>query len=174
MADKSKQEQVIELVKEGKHTREQIKEQVGCTTGSLASYLSTMTNIARFGDAVLCPISDKDGVMSVTTYEEAEAAKAERASGRTAVAAKTPAERLEAANKRVTRCTNALDSAAERASKDDTNRELELRHNLAKINAELADIELARAKDLVNEDDSAAETEVDAEEVPEVEGDDLL
>ncbi len=161
----SKQEQVIELVKAGESTREQIKEAVGCTTGSLASYLSTMSNIAKFTDAVMSPVTDENGIMSVTTFAEAEEAKASRAASRPAAASKkTPAERLEAAEKRVVRCGNALTSASDRAEANEGNREMELHHQLAEINAELADIELTRCKDLVSSDDAEADTPVAEED----------
>ena len=155
----SKQEQVIELVKAGASTREEIKEAVGCTTGSLASYLSTMSNIAKYTDTEMCPITKEDGTMGVTTHALAEEAKAAKAASRPSAASKkTPAERLEAAEKRVVRCTNALDSATKRAEDNDGNREMELRSDLAKINAELADIELARCKELVASVDAEADT----------------
>ena len=155
----SKQDLVIELVKAGTHTREQIKEQVGCTTGSMASYLSTMSNIAKYTDADMCPVSDENGIMSVTTFALAQEAKAAKAANTKPKApAKTPAERLDAATKRVARCGNALESAKTRAENDSENRELELRHNLAVINAELADIELARAQAIIDSDDAAEET----------------
>ncbi len=165
----SKQEQVIELVKAGASTREQIKEAVGCTTGSLASYLSTMSNIAKFTDAVMSPVTDPDTqLMSVATFADAEALKAERTANRKpAAAAKTPEERLEAAEKRVLRCTNALDAAKKRAEENEGNREMELRASLAEINAELADIELARCKDLLASDEAEADT-------PEADEGDLL
>jgi len=156
----SKQEQVIELVKAGKSTREQIKEAVGCTTGSLASYFSTMSNIAKYTDTEMCPVTDPEtGIMSVTTHALAEEAKAAKAANRPSAASKkTPAERLEAAEKRVVRCTNALDSANKRAEDNEDNREMKLRADLAGINAELADIELDRCKDLVASVDAEADT----------------
>lgn len=158
----SKQDQVIELVKAGASTREQIKEAVGCTTGSLASYLSTMSNIAKYTQSAMCPVTAPEtGIMSVTTWEEAEEAKAAKAaSSPSAVSKKTPAERLEAAEKRIIRCTNALDSAKKRAEDNEGNREMELRASLAEINAELADIELARCEDLVASVDAEAGTPV--------------
>ena len=168
MADQTKQDQVVELVKAGKHTREQIKEAVGCTTGSLASYLSTMSNIAKYTDAEMCPVTNDEGIMSVATYAVAEEAKAARAASRPSAASKkSPAERLEAAEKRITRCTNALDAAKKRAEDAPENREIQLRLTLAEANAELADIELARSKEVV--------ASVDAEdETPEAEEGDLL
>ncbi len=157
MSELSKQEQVIELVKAGESTREQIKEAVDCTIGSLASYFSTMSNIAKYSGVALCPVTNADGIMSVTTYEEAEAAKAERTASRPAASKKSPEERLDAAEKRMIRCTNAEVSAAKRAEDNPDNKELELRADQAVINLKLAEIELDRSKELCHATEAAEE-----------------
>lgn len=154
----SKQDVVVRLVREGVHTRQEIKDQAGCTAGALASYLSGMRNAAKFTGAEVCPVEvsldDGKKVMQVTTFALAEEAKAERATKTKSASTKTPAERLEAAKKRVEKCGVALDKAQERAEASEDNRELELRFKKAEIDAELADIELARCEALIVEDES--------------------
>ena len=164
----SKQEQVVNLVKEGKYTRKEIKEMVGCTANVFATYLSAMRNAANFTGVDICPIEEEievDGkikkVMTVTSFKAAEAAKAERAAASGRASTKTPAERLEAADRRVERTSSALDSAKERYEANEDNRELELRYEKAKIEAELAEIEQARAKALVEAQESEADVEAD-------------
>jgi len=182
MAETSKQEQVIELVKAGKSTRDEIRETVGCTAGSLASYLSTMSNIAKYSGAELCPITDEDGKMTVTTYEKAEAARAARG-GKSRASAKSPADRLKAAKLRITRTTNAAGSAATRLEADPDNEVLQLRVTIADANKRLAEIEFETANtpdaqealEALEAEEAAKEeaVEVTGEEA-EVEGDDEL
>jgi len=164
----SKETIVVEMVKAGQSTREEIKDAADCTSGSLASYLSAMRNAAKFTGAVICPIEVAAGteedadrkVFQVMTFDEVEEIKAERTANRPSAASKkTPAERLEAAKKRLIRCENAAEKAVERAENDDSNEELELRADKAQIEVKLAEFELARAEALVTEDDSAEESE---------------
>lgn len=169
---KSKQEVVVEMVQAGTYTRAEIKEGAQCTSGALASYLSGMRNAAKFTGSEICPIEvDVDGkkVFQVTTFAKAEAIKAERvASNSSSTSAKTPAERLDAAEKRVTRVSNKLEKAEERAEANEDSRELQLRWDLAKIEVELADIELEKAKALVADqpilEEDEADTEVESED----------
>jgi len=148
----SKQEQVIEMVSAGKYTRDEIKEAVGCTAGSLASYLSTMSNIAKYSNVAMSPVTNEDGIMSVATHSEAEELKATRVAARPSAASKkTPAERFEAARKRVTRCENALTSAAARAEDNADSEEASLRRDLAEINLKLANLEYERCSALMDE-----------------------
>lgn len=169
----SKEAIVKDLIEIGKSTREDLKAAAECTSGSLASYLSAFRNAAKFTGVAICPIEieidDGDGVKKVfvfKTFEEVEAIKAERSPAKSKAVAKTPAQRLDAATKRVTRTSNILDKAAERFEADSDNRELELRYQKAQIEAELAEIELKRASTLVAAEASAEDAdEASAEEV---------
>lgn len=160
----NKQEHVVNLVKAGIHSRTEIKELVGCTSAALASYFSGMRNAANFTGAEICPLEiekeidgEKKKVFTVTTFDEAERIKAERAANRTSAAAKTPAERKAAADKRVTKCEGTLDKARERHEGDPENEEIKLRFQKAEIELKLAEIELKRAAELVTGDDAAAD-----------------
>ena len=78
---KSKETVVVEMVNAEKYTREEILAASGATPGSLASYLTAMRNAAKFTGAACCPIEvEEDGkkIFKVTTWDEAEAAKAAR------------------------------------------------------------------------------------------------
>jgi hypothetical protein len=81
--------------------------------------------------------------------EEKEKLDAERAANSTAKtrAAKSPAERYEAAEKRVARCTKAAEAARARADKAEDNEELQLRADKADIELKLAEIEMDKASD---------------------------
>jgi hypothetical protein len=165
----SKQDVVVRLVQEGTHTRQEIKDAADCTSGALASYLSGMRNAAKFTGAAVCPmevvLEDGKKVFTAVTFEAAEEAKAAKAATASAsTSTKTPAERLEAATKRVDRCDSALDKAKERYEAAEDNRELELRFNKAEIEAELASIELKRAEALVVEDEDADADDIEAED----------
>jgi len=169
----SKEEIVVGMVKAGIHTRQEIKDESGCTSASLASYLSGMRNAAKFTGVSICPIEieDDDGkkVFRVILFADYEAAKAERAANKPSAASKkTPAERLDGAEKRLIRCESAYDKAKDRAEADEDNRELELRSDKAQIELELADIELKRAQALIDSD------EAEADEAPEADEDEML
>lgn len=179
----SKQEAVVKLVEAGIHSREEIKDQIDCTTGSLASYFSGMRNAAKFTGAALCPIEEEveiDGeikkVMVCKTFAEVQAIKEERAASRTSKSAsKSPEERLEAATKRLTRCESILDKFDDRVSSADgeISEELSLRFDKAKIEARLAEIELARCKELVATADDVEE-DAEVEDGETAEGDEDL
>lgn len=147
----SKQDVVVRMVQEGKSTRVEIKDAADCTSGALASYLSGMRNAAKYTPgSELCPVTDEDGIMSAVSFEEAETLKAEKTTA-TKGPAKTPAERYEAADKRVDRTAAVIVKAQERFDNAPDNRELELRLKKAEIEFELAEIELSRAAALNDE-----------------------
>lgn len=171
MTAPNKQQIVADLVKQGIYTRAEIKEQAGCTSAALASYFSGMRNAAQFTGVAVCPVETEkeiDGevkkVFVAMTFEDAEALKAEKAATRSAASAKTPKERKEAADKRVDKCSTALDKARERHENAPDNEELKLRFQKAEIELRLAEIEQSRAAELITEDDAAADdAEVEAE-----------
>lgn len=161
----SKEQIVVDMVKAGESTREEIKEEAECTSGSLASYLSGMRNAAKYTGVAICPVeivdpNDEDRkIFTVMTFDEVEEIKAERVA-KPAASKKTPAERLEAAEKREARCDKAVEAADKRADADPDNEELSLRAQKADIEFKLAGIELERAQMLV---DDAPELDEEAE-----------
>jgi hypothetical protein len=169
----SKETIVVDLVKAGESTREEIREAADCTSGSLASYLTGMRNAAKYTGVAICPVEVEDPedadrkVFVVKTFDEVEEIKAERSVSRPSAASKkTPAERLEAAEKRLTRCESAAEKASDRAANADGNVELDLRADKAEIEVKLAAIELDRAKALVDSADAEAEApEADEDEL---------
>lgn len=165
----SKQDIVVKLVQEGIHTRSAIRKAADCTAGALASYFSGMRNAAKFTGASICPIEiDLDGkkVFTVKTFEEVEEMKAAKAATKPAsTSTKTPAERLELAEKRINRCTGALEKSNERAEAAPENREVELRAAKAKIELELAEIELKRVNELIDADEAADDVEPEEDEL---------
>jgi hypothetical protein len=166
MPEVTKQDIVVKMVKEGIHTREEIKTAADCTAGALASYLSGMRNAAKYTGEAICPVQNENGIYSVVTFAEADAAKAEKVSIRTSAGPKkTPAERLAQAETRVTRCGNLLAKAKERLDENPDNRELQLRHQLAEINSELANIEFTKASAAtVDDENTDNETGFESEE----------
>jgi hypothetical protein len=154
MSKLSKQDIVVQMVQEGIHTRQEIKDGADCTPGALASYLSGMRNAAKFTGAKVCPIEitleDGKKVYTVMTFQEVEEAKAARTTTTSSATSKSPAERLDAAIKRATKCEVAVDKATERYEANDDNLELELRMQKAQIEAQLADIEVARSQAIVD------------------------
>lgn len=163
----NKQQIVANMVKEGTYTRQEILEKADCTSAALASYFSSMRNAAQFTDAAVCPVEKEvDGkkVFTAMTFEDAEEYREANTATRKAASTKSPAERYEAAKKRVDKCTTAAEKARERADKNDDNRELELRAQKAEIELELAEMDFARCEvpeDAVEE--AADETEMEDE-----------
>lgn len=160
----SKEMIVKKLIDEGKSTREDLRDAAECTAGSLASYLSAFRNAAKFTGAAICPIEiDVDGakVFVFKTFDEVEQLKAERTPAKAKTAAKTPQERLDAATKRVIRTDKAMEATAGRAQADPDNRELDLRYQKASIEAQLAELDLAKVTEAMP-DEEPETTDADA------------
>lgn len=141
---KSKETVVVEMVNAEKYTREEILAESGATPGSLASYLTAMRNAAKFTGATCCPIEvEEDGkkIFKVTTWDEAEAAKAARVPKTKKSEPKTFEERLDAAQKRVAKVTIQLDKAKAAFEETET-RTSELRVTILEAELELAEITL--------------------------------
>ena len=141
---KSKETIVVEMVNAEKYTREEILAESGATPGSLASYLTAMRNAAKFTGATCCPIEvEEDGkkIFKVTTWDEAEAAKAARVPKTKKSEPKTFEERLDAAQKRVAKVTIQLDKAKAAFEETET-RTSELRVTILEAELELAEIAL--------------------------------
>ena len=141
---KSKETVVVEMVNAEKYTREEILAASGATPGSLASYLTAMRNAAKFTGAACCPIEvEEDGkkIFKVTTWDEAEAAKAARVPKTKKSEPKTFEERLDAAQKRVAKVTIQLDKAKAAFEETET-RTSELRVTILEAELELAEIAL--------------------------------
>ena len=141
---KSKETVVVEMVNAEKYTREEILAESGATPGSLASYLTAMRNAAKFTGATCCPIEvEEDGkkIFKVTTWDEAEAAKAARVPKTKKSEPKTFEERLDAAQKRVAKVTIQLDKAKAAFEETET-RTSELRVTILEAELELAEIAL--------------------------------
>ncbi len=151
----SKQDLMVELVKAGKSTREEIVAALECTTGSLASYLTGLRTAAKYSLEALSPVEvDEDGrkVFKFVTHAEAQEMKAAK-TPTARVSAKSPEERLEAATKRAAKTVLAAEAAAKRLDGDKKSQILKLRSKLADINSQIAEYELAQievpADDLV-------------------------
>ena len=161
---KSKETIVVEMVNEQCYTREEILQESGATPGSLASYLTAMRNAARFTGAVCCPIEvEEDGrkIFKVTTWDEAEAAKAARVPKTKKSEPKTYEERLDAAQKRIGRVAAAL-AKAEAAFQENETRANELRVTINTAELELANIALEKLQEQGSEETEITEAE-DAE-----------
>ena len=141
---KSKETVVVEMVNAERYTREEILAESGATPGSLASYLTAMRNAAKFTGAACCPIEvEEDGkkVFKVTTWDEAEAAKAARVPKTKKSEPKTFEERLDAAQKRIAKVTIQLDKAKAAFEETET-RTSELRVTILEAELEIAEIAL--------------------------------
>ena len=155
---KSKETVVVEMVNAEKYTREEILAESGATPGSLASYLTAMRNAAKFTGATCCPIEvEEDGkkIFKVTTWNEAEAAKAARVPKTKKSEPKTFEERLDAAQKRVAKVTIQLDKAKAAFEETET-RTSELRVAILEAELELAEIAL----DKLQADGNTEENEI--------------
>jgi len=136
-----KRETVIELVEAGQSTKEQILEAIAPTDSKgLASIFTTLRLMGKY------PVAGEDGKFVFVSAEEYEAAKASRASAGPRAAAKSPEERLEAAQKRVTKSEAQHIAAQSRLDLDPKNKEFKLRLQRAKIEAEIAALELEKVQ----------------------------
>lgn len=137
----AKRDIIIEAIEEGGATREALMEAAEVDSKGLASQFSYLRLMGK------CPIADDEGVYSFVTADEWEEIKEVRkANAKSNQPAKTPEERLEAAEKRVDKCKKAAANAADRFNKSDDDHELELRSNKCDIELELAEIELEKAQ----------------------------
>lgn len=169
MSEQTKQDVIVEMVKAGKSTRDEIIAAANCTTKAFASYLTTMRNAAKFTGAVLCPTEvEVDGkkVMVAKLYAEVMAGREERkaAAKPGKLDAKSPAEKYALAQKRVEKADTALAKFEEKIAVDgkfSKNTEGWFRFEAAKIEKGLADLLLSLCQ--------APEAEV-APEVPEADG----
>ena len=155
---KSKETVVVEMVNAEKYTREEILAASGATPGSLASYLTAMRNAAKFTGAACCPIEvEEDGkkIFKVTTWDEAEAAKAARVPKTKKSEPKTFEERFDAAQKRVAKVTIQLDKAKAAFEETET-RTSELRVTILEAELEIAEIAL----DKLQADGNTEENEI--------------
>ena len=143
-----------------------------CTSGSLASYFTTMRQVAKASNLPYCPVIGADGTYVLITWTKWEAQKEASAAKVKPATAKTPEERVADADKRVTRCTNLLEKAKARASENEDNEELSLRHTIAKCNLRLAELEQAAAADFLASQPEIEEEAFDEDEVGEVAIDD--
>jgi hypothetical protein len=148
MSEMNKQDKIVEMVKAGTFTREEIINAAGCTVKAFASYLTTMRNAAKFTGTALCPKEvELDGkrVMTVDTFEAVMAGREERkASAKPGkLDSKTPAEIYNLAAKRVTKARTAVAKYEERIAtegKPAKGTELWLRNEAAKIEQQLAEL----------------------------------
>jgi len=153
-APKTKRDIVIDTIKKGGATMDSLMKEADCKYPSVMSIFSTL-RLMGMHPVKDVPVKDKDG-NEVLTYRlvdqaEADKIKAEKASKAKANQgpAKSPAERLALAEKRVERCTNLLKTAAARAKKEPDNVEFDLRGQKADIELKLAQLELKKCKALV-------------------------
>jgi hypothetical protein len=172
----SKQDIVVEMVKEGKHTRQEIKDAAECTSGALATYFSGMRNAAKFTGSEICPVEIQDPgdeerkIMVVMTFEDAEERRASRVKV-SAAPKKTVEERFEAVKKRIIRCNSLFDKALTRFEGNPDNEELDLRQQKADIECKLAGIEYEALSTLIDDADTEPGTKATDEDEQDIEAD---
>lgn len=155
---KSKREIIAECIEAGGATMDSLIAAADC------KYESVMSNFSMLRLMGKCPVKDVevDGVMTYrfVTSAEWEAMKAEKSANagtKKAVAAKSPAERLIAAEKRVDKCDKAAVGAVERAEAAPDDELLGLRAQKAEIELKIAKFELDTLTALVENDKTALE-----------------
>ena len=142
----SKLDQMVEMIKEAKSTRDDILATLECTTGSMASYLTSLRTGAKYSNEPLCPVEVEDGdkkVFKFFTHAEAEEMRAAKGT-KARVSSKSPEERLEAATKRVAKCQTAVEKSAERLEANKKDQLLKLRDKKVNIELQIAEYELSQ------------------------------
>lgn len=151
-----KRETVLETINAGGATKETLMAAIAPTDAKgLASIFTTLRLMGS------CPVAQEDGTFKVVSAEEWAEIKASRSAGaKPAGPAKTPAERLEAAKKRVERCGKQNEAAQARFDEKPGSEELDLRSQLAAVQLRLAEIEIEKAETAVEEAPPADDAEV--------------
>lgn len=141
----TKEEQVVNMIKEGTHTREEILKEVGVKPTVMASYLSGMRSAAKFTGAEIYPVEvlDKESnkrLFKVMTMDDAQAyIEAHRKTTSSTGKARTPLDKLRLARKRLRRAVAALGRWENVLEGDNVSEESRLRHGVALAEHALAD-----------------------------------
>lgn len=158
-ASKSHQELVQEMISAGEYTRADIIAKVGCTPGSLASYLTAWRSAAKFTGAPCYPIEvGKNKVFQFMTADEAaEVRPASKAKSKSI--GKNPLvtqDRLEQRILKVNTRIDKLENAADSEIKG-------LRLTIAKAERRLLEIEVEATVNYINELEDAVFEQIKAE-----------
>lgn len=160
---------IKEAIEAGNATKESLMKLAEVSSASLATNFTYLRLMGFY------PVKGDDGTFRFVNEEEwdsIQAARAEAASNRKAPGkAKTPHEIIDAAEKRLTKCQKAVETAAEKHATFD-NEITQLREVIANAEYRLAEIALDAV--IAEHGDSVEDEEVEDEEVEEVEEDELV
>lgn len=163
---RSKRQIIIDAINAGGATIESLAAEANC------KYASVMSNFSMLRLMGMHPVKDvpSEEDAETLTYrfvdseEAAQIKEAQKAKSTTSKApAKTPAERLDAAEKRFERCEKAEKAAGERADKGNSEL-LNLRADKAVIELKIAQIELAEAQAACPVEEDGVNLDEDIEE----------
>jgi len=158
-------EKIKEMIESGTYTRKMIQEELGLSAASLATNFSYLRMMGFY--PIVAEENKESGILSLTDKETWDTMKAASAGARSTAAAKTPKERYEALDKRLTRVSKALKLAADRAAANEDVELLQLKKDRAVLDVKITEIEI---KDLTSSDeyiefmrnyDDSAEDELD-------------
>lgn len=159
-ASKSQQELVQEMISAGEHTRAEIIAEVGCTSGSFASYLTAWRSAAKFTGAPCYPIEvGENKIFQFMTADEAAEVQPTRAKSKPK--GKNPLVTRDRLVQRILQSTNRIDKL-EDAADSEVN---DLKITVAKAQRRLLEIEYEAIENYINEleDDVFAQVEAEYE-----------
>ena len=134
----AKRDIILAEIEKGGATRESLMAAADVNDKGLSSQLTYLRWMGK------CPMKQEDGTFKIVSAEEWEAHKA--ASGTGFGAAKTPAERLTAATKRVGRASSALDNCKKRLDANPDDKLNQLNFEKAKLELQISEILESRAQ----------------------------
>jgi len=146
----AKRDIILEKILEGGATKESLMEAADVNEKGLASQMTYLRLMGK------CPMKQEDGTFKIVSREEWDEYRA--SSGSKADANLTPQERIEKAEKAVTRCVNAADRAKKAAESDPENELKSLQAQVAVLNLKIANIKQGQLEEQFR-DELVAETE---------------
>jgi len=158
---KSKRELVLDALNEGGATMKSLMAAADCKYESIMSIFSTLRLMGH------CPVKDVPSednpeemtfrVVSAEEWAEIKAERAANAKSKSTAKPRSPAEVLEAATKKVARCTKANDNAIKRANADESSQLLEWKAGITRLQLLVAEDEKAAAQIAFDNSDEAEE-----------------
>ena len=159
-ASKSHQEHVQEMISAGKYTRAEIISEVGCTSGSFASYLTAWRSAAKFTGAPCYPIEvGENKIFQFMTADEAAEVRPTRATSKAKSKGKNPLVTRDRLEQRILKLNTHIDKL-ENAADSEVN---SLKLTVAKAQHRLLEIEFEAIVTYIDELDDDVFAQVEAE-----------
>lgn len=157
---KSHQERVQEMISAGEYTRAEIIAEVGCTSGSFASYLTAWRSAAKFTGAPCYPIEvGENKIFQFMTADEAAEVRPARAKSKAKSKGKNPLVTRDRLEQRILQLSTRIEKL-EGAAESEING---LKITVAKAQRRLLEIEFEAIVNYIDELEDDVFAQVEAE-----------